>query len=65
MGLNIGYLKSDKLNDENWTPRYGVEPIMKYIPTTAKIWCPFDTAESEYVKAAVRGGVRGDVLSYN
>lgn len=56
MGLNIGYLKSDKLNDENWTPRYGVSPILKYIPITSKIWCPFDTEESEYVKAATERG---------
>ena len=37
-------------NDENFTPAYGVEPILKYIPPGAVVWCPFDTIESEYVK---------------
>ena len=37
-------------NDECYTPAYGVTPILKYIPKDAKVWCPFDTAESEFVK---------------
>ena len=37
-------------NDECYTPDYGVTPILKYIPKDAKVWCPFDTAESEFVK---------------
>jgi len=37
-------------NDECWTPAYGVTPILKYIPKDAKVWCPFDTKESEFVK---------------
>ncbi len=37
-------------NDECYTPAYGVEPILKYIPKDAKVWCPFDTKESEFVK---------------
>ena len=37
-------------NDECYTPDYGVKPILKYIPKDAKVWCPFDTAESEFVK---------------
>ncbi len=37
-------------NDENYTPFYGVEPILKYIPRGAVVWCPFDTPESEFVK---------------
>ena len=36
--------------DEAYTPAYGVEPILKYIPKDAKVWCPFDTKESEFVK---------------
>ena len=36
--------------DEAYTPDYGVTPILKYIPEDAKVWCPFDTAESEFVK---------------
>jgi len=36
--------------DEAYTPAYGVEPILKYIPTDAIVWCPFDTIDSEFVK---------------
>ena len=36
--------------DEAYTPDYGVEPILKYIPKNAVVWCPFDTKESEFVK---------------
>ena len=37
-------------NDECYTPAYGVEPILKYIPEGATVWCPFDKPESEFVK---------------
>lgn len=47
-------MKMDKVagsgNDEFYTPRYAIEPILKYIPTNASIWCPFDTEESNFVK---------------
>ncbi|MEC8551065.1 MAG: tRNA (adenine-N(6)-)-methyltransferase [Pseudomonadota bacterium] len=36
-------------NDECYTPDYGVEPILKYIPKDATVWCPFDTQESQFV----------------
>jgi hypothetical protein len=36
--------------DEAYTPGYGVDPILEYIPTNAKVWCPFDTEDSEFVK---------------
>jgi hypothetical protein len=36
--------------DEYYTPAYAIEPILKYIPKEATIWCPFDTAQSNYVK---------------
>lgn len=37
-------------NDECYTPDYGVKPILEFIPEGAIVWCPFDTAESEFVK---------------
>jgi hypothetical protein len=37
-------------NDEAYTPKYGVLPILKFIPKDAVVWCPFDTNASEYVK---------------
>lgn len=43
-------LYSSGNNDECYTPDYGVAPILEFIPKDAKVWCPFDTAESEFVK---------------
>ncbi len=37
-------------NDECYTPKYGVVPILEYIPEGKVVWCPFDTRESEFVK---------------
>lgn len=37
-------------NDECYTPKYAVEPILEYIPKDKIVWCPFDTIESEFVK---------------
>ena len=36
-------------NDECYTPDYGVEPILKYIPKDTTVWCPFDKEESQFV----------------
>lgn len=45
-------------NDEYYTPANAVYPIMKYIKAGATIWCPFDTAESEFVKVFSAHGFR-------
>ncbi len=37
------------VNDELYTPRVLVEPIIKFIPKGATVWCPFDTDKSEFV----------------
>jgi len=51
MTLDSGKLMySEGNNDECYTPAYSVTPILKYIPKDAKVWCPFDTKESEFVK---------------
>ena len=51
MTLDSGKLMySEGNNDECYTCDYAVTPILKYIPKDAKVWCPFDTAESEFVK---------------
>lgn len=52
MPLNKGYLtaKTDKESDEVFTPEYAVKPILEYLPPQCTIWCPFDTADSAYVK---------------
>lgn len=43
-------LYSSGNNDECYTPDYGVEPILEYIPKNSIVWCPFDTNHSEFVK---------------
>lgn len=47
---NIGYLTSSSTleSNENYTPFYAVDPIIKYIPKEWTIWCPFDEAWSAY-----------------
>ena len=37
-------------NDECYTPAYGVEPVLEYIPGEATVWCPFDKEDSEFVR---------------
>lgn len=37
-------------NDEFYIPPYAVEPIIKYVPSGSRIWCPFDTEDSYFVK---------------
>lgn len=36
-------------NDECFTPKYAVLPIIKYLPKDKVIWCPFDKEDSQYV----------------
>ena len=43
-------LYSEGKNDECLTLPYAVEPIIKYIPKGAVVWCPFDKEDSEFVK---------------
>ena len=37
-------------DDESYTFEYCVTPIIKYIPKDAIVWCPFDKADSNFVK---------------
>tara|TARA_R100001509_G_scaffold37913_1_gene20465 strand:- start:183 stop:770 length:588 start_codon:yes stop_codon:yes gene_type:complete len=51
MSIDSGkVLYSSGNNDECYTPDYGVKPILEYIPKNAKVWCPFDTENSEFVR---------------
>lgn len=47
-------MKMDKVagsgNDEFYTPAYAIEPLLKYLKPNSKIWCPFDTKDSLFVK---------------
>ena len=47
------YIRTSKgKNDECYTKRYAVEPLLDFLPKFKDkiIWCPFDTEESEFVK---------------
>lgn len=39
-----------KKQDEYYTPAYAVDPILKYVPYGAVVWCPFDTEDSLFVQ---------------
>lgn len=51
-------------NDECYTKRYAVEPIVPFLERLRdlkpdkklKVWCPFSTAESEFVKVLLEHG---------
>lgn len=47
-------MKMDKVagsgKDEFYTPKYAVTVIAKYLKPKSKIWCPFDTEDSFFVK---------------
>lgn len=49
---------SGRKNDEYYTPRYAVLPILRYLPKDAVVWCPFDTANSEFVLALKEQGFK-------
>lgn len=49
-------LYSEGKNDECLTPKYGVEPILKYIPKNWVIWCPFDREDSWFVRLIKENG---------
>lgn len=55
-------MKMDKVansgNDEFYTPKYAVEPILPFLRGRGfgKIWCPFDTEESWFVKELTGAG---------
>lgn len=64
MGLNTGYLKAErtKESDENYTPFYTVDPIMKYIKEGTKVWLPFDCEWSAFYQSFSAQGGRYTVI---
>ena len=56
LALNIGYLTSDKEDNELYTPYYAVDPIMKYLPKDKIIWCPFDEEWSSFYNKLKENG---------
>ena len=44
------------INDERYTPRLLVTPILDFIKPNSIIWCPFDTEDSQFVQVFKRDG---------
>lgn len=42
-------IKSTNDRDEFYTPAYAVHPIIHKLKSNSTIWCPFDTADSNFV----------------
>ncbi len=59
---NSSFINQYEKRDEYYTPRILVEPILQYIPNNKRIWCPFDTENSEFVKAFEE---RGNTVIYS
>lgn len=51
-------LYSKGKNDECYTPKYAVYPILKYLDKSKIIWCPFDLEESNFVKILKENGFK-------
>lgn len=45
-------------NDERYTPPILVKPIIKYLKSNSTVWCPFDTANSEFVLLLEEAGFK-------
>ena len=50
------YLKGLKKQDEWYTPKEAVIPLLKHVPKEWTIWCPFDKESSEFVQVFRGGG---------
>ena len=49
MKHNINLI-NHQVNDEYYTPPILVEIILPYVKKGSTVWCPFDTADSEFVR---------------
>ena len=55
MKHNINLI-NHQVNDEYYTPPILVEIILPYVKKGSTVWCPFDTADSEFVIQLKREG---------
>lgn len=58
MGLNVGYLTSDKEDNELYSPYYIVDHIMKYLPKDKIVWVPFDCEWSAFYQRLKEEGYK-------
>ena len=45
-------------NDDYFTPPYAFYPVMERLKAGAAVWCPFDKAESAFVRVLSENGFR-------
>jgi hypothetical protein len=43
-------------NDEFYTPKYAITPILEFLKPNSCVWCPFDTSQSLFVKELEKAG---------
>ena len=58
MGLNVGYLTSNKEDNELYSPYYIVDHIIKYLPKDKIIWTPFDCEWSAFYQRLKENGFK-------
>lgn len=53
-------MKMDKIagsqNDEFYTPEYAILPLIEFLDFPSRIWCPFDTKDSIFIKVLKKAG---------
>ena len=54
----IDFAKKKGVTDEWYTPTSAVESILPLLPIGKRIWCPFDTEESNFVKTLRNNGYK-------
>lgn len=58
IGLNIGYLTSDKEDNELYSPYFVVDHIIKYLSKDKIIWTPFDCEWSAFYQKLKEEGYK-------
>lgn len=58
IGLNVGYLTSDKEDNELYSPFYITDHIVKYLPKDKIIWTPFDCGWSAFYQRLKEEGYK-------
>lgn len=53
----IDYVQRAK-NDERYTPKYAIEPLMKYLPKNKIIWECTDYGKSQITQVLSEGGIK-------
>lgn len=58
IGLNIGYLTSDKEDNELYSPYYIIDHIIKYLSKDKIVWTPFDCEWSAFYQRLKEEGYK-------